>query len=227
MRPARDSWRYRLTRRGAGLVGASLLRLLGSSWRLRLSGADPFRAGRPFVAVAWHQGVLVAAFVWRDRRLAVPVSRSRDGDLMDAALRHLGFAESPRGSSSRGATTLLRSLIRRARRGEQIAVLPDGPRGPARQVKPGVIALARTTGLPLVPVGIAARPALRFASWDAALCPLPFARVLCRYGEPLLVPMDARGDSLEAWCQKLADRLDRLNLEVEDALAEGRRPRIP
>jgi len=90
-------------------------------------------------------------------------------------------------------------MIRMTRAGTVFAILPDGPRGPARQVKPGVIALAIATGANVVPVGVAARRAHRFGSWDRALLPLPFTRVHCVYGAPLAVPKDAENiDELEA-----------------------------
>ncbi len=213
----RDSWSYRARVRVLAWLAAGLLRTLGASWRLSVVGPSPFERG-PFVGALWHQGLLVAASVWRRRGIAVPVSRSRDGDQIDAVLQRLGFAASPRGSSSRGATSLLRAMIRRVRAGETLAMLPDGPRGPAGQAKPGVIALASAAGVPIVPVGVAARPAIRFGSWDRALLPGPFARVVCHYGEPFDVPKKLRGAELEARLAALERELHRLNLEAEARL---------
>jgi lysophospholipid acyltransferase (LPLAT)-like uncharacterized protein len=164
----------------------------------------------------WHGGLLIAAVCWRDRGLVIPVSQSRDGDRIDAVLRRLGFANSARGSSSRGATALLRELIRRVRAGETIGMLPDGPRGPSGVAKPGIVALARATGARLVPVGVAAAPVWRFGSWDRARLPRPFARVRCLYGEPLSVSRDATPEALEAERVRFEAELHRL-----DALAEA------
>jgi hypothetical protein len=149
----------------------------------------------------------------------VAVSLSRDGDWIDAVLVRLGFAESPRGSSSRGATALLRELIRRTRAGEPIGILLDGPRGPAGVAKPGAVALARATGARLVPIGIAAAPGHRFASWDRALLPFPFARVRIVFGAPLFVPRDADAETLEAMRRELEAELHRLDGVARDALA--------
>jgi lysophospholipid acyltransferase (LPLAT)-like uncharacterized protein len=218
MRLSRSSRRYRLLLAVAGFAGALLLRLLGATWRVRIAGEDPFSRGGPLVAAAWHRGLLIAAYCWRNRGLVIPISQSRDGDLADSVLRHLGFAASARGSSSRGATSLLRSLIRRASAGEPVGFLPDGPRGPARAAKPGVIALAAASGAPLVPVGISASPSKRFGSWDRAMLPLPFARVTCRYGEPIRVPKKATKDVLEELRGELEETLDRINLELDAEL---------
>lgn len=204
----RDSRRYRWQVATLAWLGAGWIRLLGRTWRVSTQGTDPLRATGPRVGALWHQGLLAAAWLWRDRRFAVPVSRSRDGDLMDAVLQRLGYAESPRGSSSRGATSLLRELIRRVRGGEIVGMLPDGPRGPAGSAKPGVVALCRATGAALHPVGVAASPAVRFGSWDRALLPLPFARVRIHFGEPLHVPKETSGEELEKVRAELEARLD-------------------
>lgn len=220
-RRGRDSLRHRLLRRWVGRLGAWFLRALGTTWRVERSGTDPLAGHRgepPLVMGIWHGGLLAAAYCWRDRRIAVAVSLSRDGDWIDAVLVRLGFAESARGSSSRGATGLLRTLIRRARAGEPIAILVDGPRGPAGVAKPGAVALARATGARLVPIGIAAAPHHRFGSWDRTLLPLPFARVRIVFGEPVQVPRDAEGEALETCRARLESELKRLDALAAEAL---------
>lgn len=221
MKFPRDSRRYRVWVALVGRIGSLAIRALGGTWRASSEGADPFGGPRPILGALWHQGLLVAAWRWRGRGVAVPVSRSRDGDLIDGVLRRLGFSESPRGSSSRGASGLLRAMIRATRRGTVVAVLPDGPRGPARVAKPGVVALASATGAALIPVGVAARPCLRFGSWDRAMLPLPFARVHCVYGTPLHVPK--RPPDLELWRKELEVQLDRVTEAAERGLARGER----
>jgi lysophospholipid acyltransferase (LPLAT)-like uncharacterized protein len=201
-----------------GRLGAWLVRLLSATWRVRVSGDDPFATGRPFVAGVWHESMIAAGGCFRDRAIAVPVSRSRDGELVDAVLHNLGFAESPRGSSSRGSASLLLQMIRRVRAGTVVGVLLDGPRGPARHAKPGALALASATGAPLVPVGFAARPARRFGSWDRTLLPLPFARVRCHYGPALSVPKRPAAERLEELRRELEQQLDRLNRDLEREL---------
>jgi hypothetical protein len=196
-----------------GWLAAAALRALGATWRVETTGRAPARA--PYVLAAWHQGLLVAAYLLRDRGLWVPLSLSRDGDLAERALRRLGFACSPRGSSSRGGSALLREMIRRIRAGESGGVLPDGPRGPAFEAKPGVLALAAATGVQIVPVGVAAAPCGRLGSWDRALVPLPFARVRVVYGNPIEVPKDASAAQREEYRRQLTSTLQALDLEAE------------
>lgn len=221
--PGRDrrDRRYRVALAAVAALGALLLRGLGATWRVRFEGADPFARPEPVLGAVWHEGFLVAAFAWRGRRIAVPVSRSRDGDLIDAILRRLGFAASPRGSSSRGGSEALRAMMRCVRAGVPLGILPDGPRGPARRAKFGVLATARVTGAAIVPVGIAARPARRLGSWDRSLLPLPFARVVCRYGEPLRVPKEASESELERLRGALDAALDATTEAAEARLGGG------
>jgi hypothetical protein len=214
VKPPRDSSLYRLRVAAVGLAGALVLRVLGLTWRVTTSGPDPFALSEPVVGALWHEGLFVAAWRWRGRGVAVPVSRSRDGDLIDAVLARLGFAESPRGSSSRGASSLLRAMLRASRAGQLVAVLTDGPRGPARVAKPGAVALASAAGAALVPIGVAARPCLRFGSWDRTMLPLPFARVHCVYGPATRLPKRSGEADLPRWSAELGASLDRLRADA-------------
>lgn len=210
---------FRATVAIGGRLGAALLRALGATWRVRWAGhADPVRAGVPAVGALWHCALFAAAWRYRDAGIAVPVSRSRDGDRIVAVLDQLGFAPAPRGSSSSGGPAALAGAIRAARDGRVIAVLCDGPRGPARRCKPGVLAMARAAGIPIYPLAVAARPAISFASWDRTLLPLPFARVRFQMGTPFRVPADASRETLERLRVELERVLDELQHAAEAAL---------
>lgn len=200
-------------------IAAFLIRAIGATWRVRVEGQSPFDAiQRPLLGALWHRSVFLAAHHFRDRRVAVMVSHSRDGDWIEALLSCLGYAPSPRGSSSRGGAVALRQQIRAARETGLAALLCDGPRGPAGVAKPGAILLARVCGAPLWPVAFSARPALRLGSWDRMLLPLPFARVLCAYGEPIVCPRDADVATQEALRVRLDTTLQRMTEELDRRL---------
>lgn len=213
------TWWFRLTVAAGGWLAAGVLRALGATWRVRqVADDDPLARGEPAIGALWHRALFPAAWRFRDLGAAIPVSRSRDGDRIVAVLDRLGYGPSPRGSSSRGGPGALAGAIRAAREGRVIGVLCDGPRGPARRCKPGVLAIARATGLPLHPVAIAARPALTFPSWDRTVLPLPFARVLVAGGAPIPVPADAGREELERLRQALEQELERLQHLAESEL---------
>jgi lysophospholipid acyltransferase (LPLAT)-like uncharacterized protein len=90
------------------------------------------------------------------------------------------------------------------RAGRDVALVPDGPRGPRGQLGPGVVALAGLTGAPVVPLGFAARPVNRLATWDAFMIPVPFARAAAVFGAATTIARD--GD------------LDRARKDVEQSL---------
>ena len=118
------------------------------------------------------------------------VSASRDGGLLARVLEYFGV-EPVRGSSSRRGPQALRELVSWSERGYDLAITPDGPRGPCYEVQEGVISAAQLTRLPIVPVSYQLNWKIRPKSWDRFQVPLPFARCRVRIGEVLRVPRDA------------------------------------
>lgn len=180
---------------------AAVVRALTATVRLRVEGADAlaplWQADRPLIYVVWHGRILMIPWVsarLRRTRSARPVailaSQSRDGEIVTRYARRFGL-RAVRGSSSRGSVAGLRQLAAAVREGEDVAIVPDGPRGPQRHLQPGVVTLAALTGAPVVPVAFAARPARRLRTWDEFLIPLPFARCAVVFGEPVRVGRDA------------------------------------
>ena len=189
-RPADSPFRRRWSRRTrlwvavAGWVLAVALRLLYLTLRVRLVDHGGVftrrRRGEQMMGAFWHDGiVLVPLVVTRFRwpgTMCVLLSWHRDAEIAAQAMRRLGV-RAVRGSATRGWLGGLRGLLTARARGEDIIIVPDGPRGPRHQAKDGALQLARATGLPLVAVGAAAWPARRLRSWDRMVVPRPFARV--------------------------------------------------
>jgi lysophospholipid acyltransferase (LPLAT)-like uncharacterized protein len=122
------------------------------------------------------------------------------------------------GSSTEGGSRGLRQLLRRLADGYDAGFTPDGPRGPRRRVKPGVLTAARLSGLPIVPVAFSARPMRRLGSWDRTLLPMPFGRGLFLYGEPIRIARDADDTELAAAAARLESDLDRLTDDADRAV---------
>lgn len=180
---------------------AALVRGLGTTLRLTVEGVEAvaplWRAQRPIIYALWHGQLLMIPWLGaRLRRTAgarparVLASRSRDGELVTRYVQQFGI-EVVRGSSSRGGLGALRALLTALRAGEDVVVVPDGPRGPRQHAQPGVVALAALSGVPIVPLGFAASPAWRLSTWDAFVVPLPFARAVATIGSPFVVARDA------------------------------------
>jgi lysophospholipid acyltransferase (LPLAT)-like uncharacterized protein len=223
-----------LWRRAAPILAASAVRALGATLSLRARGVDPLRplwqARRPLIYAVWHDRILMVpwlnARLRRDhgaRRVRVLTSRSRDGRLMAAFARRFGL-RIVRGSSSRGGARALRALARAVRAGEDVALVPDGPRGPARRLQPGIVALAATTGAPIVPVGVAARPARRLRSWDRFMVPAPFARCALVFGDLLEV---SRAEAREAARGRIERALEEATAAADALVGVSPRRRRP
>jgi lysophospholipid acyltransferase (LPLAT)-like uncharacterized protein len=180
----RWSWRTQAWVVVAGWVVALVLRLLHLTLRVQLIDRGDVlarrRTGQQILAAFWHDGIVLLPLMMT--RLAWPgtanvmLSWHRDAEIAAQAMRRLGI-RTVRGSATRGWLGGLRGLLAARARGEDIVIVPDGPRGPRREAKDGVIQLARATRLPLVVIGAAAWPARRLGSWDRMQLPRPFARV--------------------------------------------------
>jgi lysophospholipid acyltransferase (LPLAT)-like uncharacterized protein len=182
--------RLRLSPAAVERLGVPLLRLLAASWRISTEGEDRWRrvyeARRPHVFVCWHEALL--PLLWQHRRqgIAIVVSEAREGQYLTDLARSLGY-RAVRGSSSRGGARALLGAVRELRAGHPVAFTPDGPRGPRRLAKPGVVAAAQRGGGTVVPLHAEGSPAWRLRSWDRMMIPKPFARVSVRYGVPFEV----------------------------------------
>jgi lysophospholipid acyltransferase (LPLAT)-like uncharacterized protein len=191
--PRRVTWLVRL--------GVLVVRLLAVTWRTRTSGGEivaALRAARqPIVFTLWHGQMLPLLWHHRGEGIAVLISEHRDGEVIARIASALGF-RTVRGSTYRGADRALVGLVRELRAGHDVAVTPDGPRGPAGRFAPGALVAAQRAGAPLVSVGVAATRAWRLRSWDAFMIPKPFARVDIAYGTASLDAATARDAAAEA-----------------------------
>ncbi|MFL6194485.1 MAG: lysophospholipid acyltransferase family protein [Thermoanaerobaculia bacterium] len=196
-------------------AAAQFIRGLRATVRLRHHGDERMREwerrGDHFILAFWHRHLLLMPYAYRGRGISVLVSQSQDGELIARTVARLGI-DSSRGSSSRGGVAGMKSLLRKAAEGWDIAFTPDGPRGPLREVQPGVILAAAATGLPIQPVALAATRAKLLRSWDRFVIPKPFSTVHFVYGEPLSV--ERRGN-IDAAAAELKARLDGAEREAE------------
>ena len=166
-------------------AGTALIRLLAITWRVRVENDAGLRAarasGRRVIFTLWHGELLPLLWHHRGEGIAVVISEHRDGEIIAQIAERLGYA-TVRGSSSRGASRALIGLVRAIESGLDVAVTPDGPRGPAHVFAPGAAIAAQRTGAPLALIRATASRAWRLKSWDRFLVPKPFAVVRVVYG---------------------------------------------
>lgn len=217
----RQPWYLRFEVPALGFVIWVVLWLLRWTTRFRVEGLERLErswgAGQPVVLAFWHGRSIMLPFLYRlplERRGDVCIMNSphRDGEIITRALARFGIGTT-RGSSSRGAVGGTLQLARALKRGTSVALVPDGPRGPAGVAKPGAIELAAASGAPLCPLAFSASPSLRLGSWDRLMLPVPGARLVCVVGEPM--QFDGRRLDREA--------RERLRVELEERLSAASR----
>lgn len=168
--------------------------------------------GRRFIYCFWHQRQVFFTWTHRGAGAAVLVSRSKDGDLIAETMR-LSDIGAVRGSSSRGGAAAAKEMVETLRAGLDIGITPDGPKGPARQVKDGVLRVAQLSGAPIVPIANALSRKLEIKrAWDRFQVPLPFGRAVVVYGEPIFV---RPGDDLAAKAVEVKAALDAATDEAD------------
>lgn len=170
--------------------------------------AAPYMNGeKPAIFCFWHGRMIMHLLVKpRGRALYVLSSHHADGALIAAVMRWFGI-DTVRGSRSRGSAKALFDLFRITHDGSNIAITPDGPRGPFQKAALGAAYIAAKTGYPIVPVTFSATRHARFRSWDKFMLPKLFSRIVFVIGEPITIPADDH------------DALRDMNLAMENALS--------
>jgi lysophospholipid acyltransferase (LPLAT)-like uncharacterized protein len=191
----------------------SLIRSVTASLRYRwndqsgyLNGPAPGQA----IYCVWHNRLalsMVAYFGYARKYIKTPgmaamVSASKDGALLAAILKCFNV-QPVRGSSSRRGPQALLELTTWAERGYDLAITPDGPRGPCYRVQEGVMSLAQLTGLPIIPASLNPARNIRVKSWDRFIIPLPFSRCEANIGKAMVVPREATDAEREVLRQEL------------------------
>ncbi len=209
-----------------------LIALWRATLRIRLVGREHrdaiVRAGRPVLHAIWHQRMVAGIFRFPYRGYVTMASRSKDGDVIAGFLFWWGFRV-VRGSSSRGGGEALAEMVgvlKGTTRGA--ALTPDGPRGPARRCKTGILRLAEAVDAPIMPVGASSTRPRFLRSWDRYLVPMPFSRCAVVFGEGL---RRAEGESdavflarVDAAIDAVTDEADRLCGVVAAPRERGPRP---
>jgi lysophospholipid acyltransferase (LPLAT)-like uncharacterized protein len=213
------AWRDRLIIRAAALVLSVAVRLVCSTLRWEVRGAEQvdttLASGRRVIFTFWHTCIFTATWLWRKRGIVVMSSRSRDGEFTGRLIKRHGYGTA-RGSSSRGAGRALAEMAACLENGIDVAFTIDGPRGPAYVAKAGAVTLARHTGHAILPFYITTRRRIQIPSWDRLQIPVPFTRALALVSTPIYVSGDSTSGEIELRQAELQETLDRLRREAEE-----------
>ena len=164
-------------------------RFLSWSWRIKVvehpNMTELRKVHKPMVLAHWHGDELSILHLVKSLKLATMTSTSNDGSLIDFVILKFG-GQTSRGSTTRGAVSALKALIRLGRLGHPISMAVDGPKGPIYQIKPGAFELSKVLNCPVFPVGVVATSKYIFEkAWNKTFLPLPFSKVVIVFGNPL------------------------------------------
>ena len=146
----------------------------------------------PCIYAMWHGNQFAVYGISNRKNINILISNSIDGEIVSKTAQKMGF-QIVRGSSNRkGAVSSTLSLIDKLSKGQCVALMVDGPRGPLHDVKPGAIRLAKETGTPIIPVHwYSPNPTfIKFNSWDKMSTPAGPCWIINTYGEPIYVNQD-------------------------------------
>jgi len=181
------------------------IRFLRHTVRWHHIGSTARPENTPCIVSCWHSRLLMTPFLLGRWTGPLVISDHNDGELIAAVFSNFGLKAS-RGSSSKGGARALLKVIRMAKEGASPGITPDGPRGPAQEVKAGVAQLALKANLPVLPVCYASSRNWRLSSWDKFYIPKPFSKGIVVVGEPLFANQNETIASFTTRIQQAMDK---------------------
>jgi lysophospholipid acyltransferase (LPLAT)-like uncharacterized protein len=183
-----------------GTLGKLVYRLWMMSTRTTVLGEESYRRlreeGKPVILVIWHGRLFITPRFFRNQGIMPMISPSGDGELLVRLASGWGY-KFLRGSGSHSMLKAWATLKEELSAGGVVVIVPDGPKGPGKQMKPGALKLSQVTGAPIVPFSFSAGRRRILGSWDGFLLPRPFQRLVALFGEPFTVDPGLKGDAFE------------------------------
>ena len=193
--------------------GVSLLRIWERTLRYEIEDRAGL-LGKPvtenYIGALWHNRLLIFPLVLRrffpKRGGAALISASRDGDLLTDAIHCFGY-DVVRGSSSRLGASAIMQLTEELASGHDVVITPDGPRGPAYELGPGIVFLAQKSGAAVLPMNLEYSRCWRLESWDRFIIPQPFSTVRVLISQPLRVKSTGSPEEFETERLRVQDAM--------------------
>jgi lysophospholipid acyltransferase (LPLAT)-like uncharacterized protein len=201
-----------------GILGKWILWLWAKSARTTVLGKEGYEALRnekkPVIILIWHGRIFFAPYFFRRRGIMPLVSPSEDGEIVAQIVARWGY-KALRGSSSHSIIRAWNEMKGELEKGGELIIVPDGPTGPGREMKPGAMKLAQETGAFLIPFTFSSSKRKTLKSWDSFLIPKPFARFVAIYGKPISVESNLNKEELKEKSQELEKYMIELDQEAD------------
>jgi lysophospholipid acyltransferase (LPLAT)-like uncharacterized protein len=167
-----------------------------------------------FIAAFWHGSMLLPWYIFRNKNFSALVSQSKDGELLTRLLKKWNYSV-VRGSSNVGGKEAMQLMIDEVSAGKNLAITPDGPKGPEFKMKPGTIVLSKKTGATIILIGVGYKNYWELGSWDKFKVPKFFSRVVLKFSEPITINPDLSYDEVS---QAIIDSEQKLNSLQTEAI---------
>jgi len=194
----------------ASWIGPILIYLMGMTLRTEWAGLETLnklrKEKKSVIYAFWHGRMLIFVYTHRRQRAHVLISQHRDGEYIARIIHQLGFV-SVRGSTTRGGPKAIFEVCEKISAGFDVAISPDGPKGPGFQVHPGILYVAQRSQMPILPITNSAQRRWNLSSWDKFLIPQPFSKTVIMLGNPMYVPVEATPEELEEKRRELENEL--------------------
>lgn len=219
MRPMKKVLANEGVRRALCAVGAAYIWFVRATTRWTVVNDGPAQsrwdAGEPFILAFWHGRLLMMPRCWRRGvPIEMLISEHRDGRLIANTVAHFGI-DTVAGSSTRGGTAALRRMVSVLKNNGYVGITPDGPRGPRMRTSEGIVAVAKLSGVPVIPATYSVRRRKVLGSWDRFLVAWPFNRGVIVWGNPITVERKADEAALEGARKAIEDELNRISAEAD------------
>ncbi len=214
----------RLRWEAIGVLGRAVLGVWAGTCRIAVVGDQDYKRlrkeGKPVILLIWHGRLLLAPYFFRRRGIAALVSPSKDGEIIARIASGWSF-RILRGSSSHAVVRAWNEMKKELQQGGELIIIPDGPKGPDRHLKPGCLKLAQETGAFLAPVSFSASRKKFLGSWDNFLLFYPFSRIVAVFGQPVQVALSLDENGFEQERQKVEGLLSGLDAEADRYFEKG------
>lgn len=164
----------------------------------------------------WHGRLAMAAYsYYKKSGMNVLISPHSDGEIIKNTMSHFNFATIS-GSSKKNSVLSLKHIIKKLNNNENVAITPDGPKGPAHKINSNIIEISRITKAPIMPIAFSMSRNIILNSWDSFMLPFPFSKGVLIYGELITVPTASTITEREDLKAKLALKLTEITLIADD-----------
>ena len=178
-----------------------------------------WKNNKPFILAFWHHQLMMISFCWKSKkRINILASGHSDGRFGALIGKYFNLNNIQTSSSSSKNALSLKPIFNLLKNSNYVGITPDGPRGPNQKVSEGIIKIAKSSNIPIIPVGFASTKFKKLNSWDKFLITLPFSKCVFVWGNPLEIPNNSKNIKIKEYQSILEKNINDCILSAEKYL---------